>query len=181
RVRTGYYKTATIKSDLYNGQVAFELIDGLVKYNTNEQGNVEKKNSTLSVSEQNQLIDMMVGVIFQDAVQSDTFETKFQRAADKVLNEIYSMEKLVAQNPAKREEIERKYGPLISSYRFILGARMKGLNVSDINLTGDSKYDNKANINKIKLINGEVIDNTMGQYSFDTLRRLVKDKYIKAN
>ena len=181
RVKTGYYKTATIKSDMYNGQVAYELIDGLVKYNTNEQGNVEKKNSTLSVSEQNQLIDMMVGVIFQDAVQSDTFETKFQRAADKILSEVYSMEKLVAQNPAAREQIEKDYGPLISSYRFILGARMKGLNVNDINLTGDSKYDSKANVNKIRLINGEVIDNTMGQYSFETLKRLVKDKYTKAN
>jgi len=77
RVKTGYYKTATIKSDLYNGQVAFELIDGLIKYNTNEQGNVEKKNSTLSVSEQNQLIDMMVGIIFQDQFSQTHLKLNF--------------------------------------------------------------------------------------------------------
>lgn len=181
RVKTGYYKTAAIKSNIYDGQVAFELIDGLIKYYSDQQGNVIKARSSLTVSEQEQLLNMMVGVIFQDKVQSDNFEIKFQRAADKVLNEIYSMEKLVAQNPEKREQIEAKYGSVISTYRFILGARMKGLNVNDLNLSGNTAYDEKANINKIPLINGETIDNTMGQYSFDTLRRLVKDKYTKAN
>ena len=181
RVKRGYYKTAAIKSNIYDGQVAFELIDGLIKYYSDQQGNVIKARSSLTVSEQEQLLNMMVGVIFQDTVQSDNFETKFQRAADKVLNEIYSMEKLVAQNPEKRELIEGKYASVISTYRFILGARMKGLNVSDLNLSGNTAYNEKANINKIPLINGEIIDNTMGQYSFDTLRRLVKDKYTKAN
>ena len=181
RVKRGYYKTAAIKSNIYDGQVAFELIDGLIKYYSDQQGNVIKARSSLTVSEQEQLLNMMVGVIFQDKVQSDNFEIKFQRAADKVLNEIYSMEKLVAQNPEKREQIEAKYASVISTYRFILGARMKGLNVNDLNLSGNTAYDEKANINKIPLINGETIDNTMGQYSFDTLRRLVKDKYIKAN
>ena len=181
RVKRGYYKTAAIKSNIYDGQVAFELIDGLIKYYSDQQGNVIKARSSLTVSEQEQLLTMMVGVIFQDKVQSDNFEIKFQRAADKVLNEIYSMEKLVAQNPEKREQIEAKYASVISTYRFILGARMKGLNVNDLNLSGNTAYDEKANINKIPLINGETIDNTMGQYSFDTLRRLVKDKYIKAN
>lgn len=181
RVKRGYYKTAAIKSNIYDGQVAFELIDGLIKYYSDQQGNVIKARSSLTVSEQEQLLNMMVGVIFQDKVQSDNFEIKFQRAADKVLNEIYSMEKLVAQNPEKREQIEAKYASVISTYRFILGARMKGLNVNDLNLSGNTAYDEKANINKIPLINGETIDNTMGQYSFDTLRRLVKDKYTKAN
>ena len=181
RVKRGYYKTAAIKSNIYDGQVAFELIDGLIKYYSDQQGNVIKARSSLTVSEQEQLLNMMVGVIFQDKVQSDNFEIKFQRAADKVLNEIYSMEKLVAQNPEKREQIEAKYASVISTYRFILGARMKGLNVNDLNLSGNTAYDEKANINKIPLINGEIIDNTMGQYSFDTLRRLVKDKYTKAN
>jgi hypothetical protein len=181
RVKRGYYKTAAIKSNIYDGQVAFELIDGLIKYYSDQQGNVIKARSSLTVSEQEQLLNMMVGVIFQDKVQSDNFEVKFQRAADKVLNEIYSMEKLVAQNPEKREQIEAKYASVISTYRFILGARMKGLNVNDLNLSGNTAYDEKANINKIPLINGEIIDNTMGQYSFDTLRRLVKDKYTKAN
>jgi hypothetical protein len=181
RVKRGHYKTASIKSNVFDGQVAFELIPGLNQYYLNEEGNVARAKSVLSVGEQDQLINMIVGVMFQDKVQSDTFETRFQRAADKILTEVFSMEKLVAQNPEKRELIEKKYSKLISTYRFMLGARMKGLNVNDINLTGNTKYDSKTDVNKEALINGESIDNTMGQYSFEVLRRIAKDKYDKAN
>lgn len=181
RVKRGYYKTASIKSNIYDGQVAYELIPGLKQFYLNEEGNVARAKSVLSPGEQDQLINMVVGVMFQDNIQSDAFETRFQRAVDKILNEVYSMEKLVAQNPEKRDLIERKYNKIISTYRFILGARMKGLNVNDINLTGDTKFDNKSEKNGEILINGETIDNTMGQYSFEVLRRLTKDKYDKAN
>jgi len=181
RVKRGYYKTASIKSNIYNGQVAYELIPGLKQFYLNEEGNVARAKSVLSPGEQDQLINMVVGVMFQDNVQSDTFDIRFQRAVDKVLNEVYSMEKLVAQNPEKRDLIEQKYSQIISTYRFILGGRMKGLNVNDINLTGDIKFDNKSEKNGESLINGETIDNTMGQYSFEVLSRLTKDKYDKAN
>ena len=181
RVKRGYYKTASIKSNIYDGQVAYEIIPGLKQYYLNEQGNVVRAKSVLSPGEQEQLLNMVVGVMFNDSVQSDTFETRFQRAANKILDEIYSMEKLVAQNPEKRELIEQKYSKLISTYRFVLGARMQGKNVNDINLTGDARFDNKTELNREDLINGETIDNTMGQYSFEVLRRLAKDKYDKAN
>jgi hypothetical protein len=181
RVKTGYYKTATIKSDIYNGQVAFEIIPGPIKYYSDVEGNVIKSQSAVTVAEQNQLINMMVGVMFQDGVQSDTFDVKFERATSKLLSEIYSMEKLVAQNPEKKDMIESKYGSLISTYRFILGARTQGLAVNDINLSGNTKYDNRQGQNDINLINGERVDNTLGQYSYDLLKKLTKEKYDKAN
>jgi hypothetical protein len=181
RVKRGYYKTASIKSNIYDGQVAYEIVPGLKQYYLNEQGNVVRAKSVLSPGEQEQLLNMIVGVMFKDNIQSDTFEERFQRAANKILDEIYSMEKLVAQNPEKRDLIEQKYSKLISTYRFVLGARMQGKNVNDINLTGDTRFDNKTEANREDLINGETIDNTMGQYSFEVLRRLAKDKYDKAN
>ena len=181
KIKTGYYKTATIQSNVFDGHTAFEVIPGLVKYYSNEEGATLRAQSTLNPSEQVQLVNMVVGVIFQDKVQTDNFDTKFQRAVDKVLEEVYSMEKLVSQNPAMKDAIIAKYGPMISSFRFVLGARMKGLSVMDINLSGDIKNDNKQSPNTINLINDEKIDNTMGQHSFDVLRKIVKEKFDKTN
>jgi hypothetical protein len=182
RVKTGYYKTATIKSDAFAGQVAYEIIPGPIKYYSDVEGNVIKANSAITVAEQNQLINMMVGVIFQDGIQSDTFDAKFQRAADKLISEVYNMEHLVAQNPEKADLIKAKYAPLINTYNFILGGRMKmGHSLYDINMSGNSKYDNRVSSIRISLINGESILNTSGEYSFELLKKLTKEKFDKAN
>lgn len=180
KIKSGHYRTATIKSNMFDGQSAFELISGPIRYYKDDKGNNLKAATNLNPTEQNNLINMMVGTMLLDN-STTKFNDKFEAAVDKLLKEVYDIDKIVSQKPELKELIVAKYGDMITKFRFVMGARMKGIPTYDLNYTGDPLNDNKQNVNIIRLINEDKIDNSMGQYSYDRLKALVKDRYTKAN
>jgi len=179
KIATGYYKSAAIKSNMYDGQVAFELIPG-PNIILNEQGNTDIH--WLQTSEQNRLIDMVVGELLKDD-SNDNFDDKFDNVTTKIIDSIYNIDLIINQNEktkASALDIKQKYGDMFNAYRFMLGARMKGYQADDINLTGDSRYDNRATKNPYNLTGVGYVDNTSGQYSYQILKKLVKKKYDSA-
>ncbi len=180
KIKNGYYKTATIKSNMFEGQVAFELLDGPIRYYTDDKGNNLKAVTKLNPTEQNQLVNMVVGNMLLDT-RTVNFDTKFETTIDKILNEIYDINKLIAQKPESKDAILAKYNEKYTKFRFVMGGRMKGIPIYDLNYTGDPRNDNKQNVNIIRLINEDQIDNSLGQHSFERLKAIVKDRYNKAD
>ena len=173
RIRKGGYRNVAVStSELFNNDVAYE-IPGLKKIvpAANEAG-VGQRLSTISSSEQDQLVNMMTYVMLSDTVKSETFSQKFDRSAKILLDSVYNIDRLIAKNPSKKEEIVKAYGELYSQYRFMLGARMLGEQVSDINLSGREEYNN-AVISNIVSKSGEKLNNIDGSVSKKILMDLV--------
>ena len=180
RIRKGGYRNVSVAtSGLFENEVAYE-IPGLKKIvpATNEAG-VGQRLSTISSSEQDQLVNMMTYVMLTDTVKAETFSKKFDRAAKIVLDSVYNIDRLVAKDPSKKEEIVKTYGELYAQYRFMLGARMLGEQVSDINLTGRPQYNN-AVLSNIVSKSGEKLNNIDGSVSKKILMDLVFKNYERA-
>ena len=183
KIRSGGFSNAVITSEIYKGQVAFELIPGVVKYYRNEQGAVARNTTNMNTKDSSQLVNMVTGIVFSDE-SNDTFEKKFERAVELTLNEIYNIENLTAQVESEedKQDLIRRYGPMYQNFRFALGARFKGLTgAEDINYTDDETRSNKKTQNLIFRIGQDHIDNTNGEHSYKILKKLVKKKVDAVN
>lgn len=177
KIASGYFKSAVINSNMFDGQVAFEIIPGPNKY-INYLDEVVKDKYNLDTVDQEQLIDMVVGEMLKDS-SVKSFSQKFEETTTRLLDTVYNIDLIVSQNETTKANslrILEKFGNKFTAYRFILGGRVKGYEVNDVNLSGNSKYDGKVKKNLLK-IDGKEIDNTDGNYSYETLKKLVKKKY----
>lgn len=181
-IKSGRYKNKVATSGMFDNQVAFELIPGL-KEIVNTDAGVRQRQSTLTDFQQSQLVDMMTGYILEDGVK-ETFSAKFDRVAQLLLDYEYNMDVLLRTNadilkgnPELKEKVIKTMGPIYANYRFMLGARMKGEVVNDINSTEDSAYDKKTIKNN--LVNEQ--DNHLGNVSYEILKKLVKVKVDSMN
>lgn len=177
-IQRGRYSKKQIESGIYDGQVAFEIIQGLKEIVTDKLSatGVSQRVSILSAADQNQLVNMMTKYIIENT-SNQSFEEKFKTAQKILLEKVYNIDRLIEKNPAKAAEIKKTFGNLYSQYRFMLGARATGETIYDLNLTNDSKYDNRLLPNKIKVSKDEEpINNDLGQESLETLKKLVKKK-----
>lgn len=173
-IRKGHYKNEVLHSGIYEGTVAFELIPGLKSFSQNEYGKIIRRSTNLSTSEQRMLVNFVVGEIATDS-SDRTFEEKFDEKVDRVLNDIFNIDNLVRQNPSKESEILKKYGPLYSNFRFVLGARLKTLPLYDVNNTEIEAFDAVVEKNMVTTAEG-VVDNTNGEYSYNLFKKAVKLK-----
>lgn len=183
-IRKGAYKHAAVQSGIFDGQVAYELIPGLkrVVSNANTGGRNAIAPSVLSVSEQQQLVSMMTSYFLEEENTRETFDQRFERLAKKLIDEVYNIDKIIAANPGMDAAIRQKVGDRFANYQFMLGARMFGRTVYDINNTADDKYNGKVLRNTVSLIGeSEPKDNTDGSLSFQVLKKLVKKEYAAFN
>ena len=175
-IRTGHYKNAVIKSEMFKGQTAFELIPGLKRFSLNDAGTVTRAQTALTPSEQNGLTNFIVGEIAATA-STDTFDEQFERAVDKVLNEVFDISNLIRQKPSAEATIIAKYGPRYANFRFVLGARAKGLPVFDVNYTEKEELNGVVEKNTVVGPDNNPLDNTLGNYSKELLKKSVKQKF----
>jgi hypothetical protein len=181
-IKSGRYKNKVATSGIFDNQVAFELIPGL-KELVNTDAGVRQRQSTLTDFQQSQLVDMMTGYILEDGIK-ETFSAKFDRVAQLLLDYEYNMDvllrtnaDLLKDNPELKEKVIKTMGPLYANYRFMLGARIKGEAVYDINSTDNNAYDKK--VIKNNLVKEE--DNYLGNVSYEILKKLVKAKVDSMN
>jgi hypothetical protein len=184
-ISDGRFSQRVAQSGMFQDQVAYELIPGLKEYYMDDAFVTPRaRNGALSTYDQNQLISTVTAYLLNDFAKED-FDTKFDRNARKVLDEVYNIEKLVALSPKNRKGITEKYNPLISNYRFMLGARrprtegetlIEGETIYEVNISGNKSYDKK--ILSVAVVDGEV-DNNLGQVSYDALKRMVKKQIDK--
>jgi len=182
KIQSGHYGNRTYQSGIFENKVAFELIPiQTVRTKTPDGKSQFAKHVTLTTYEQTQLLNIINAQIFSDYTEKESFDVKFQKAVDTLLEKVISIENLVSQNPSKKDEIMRsKWAVLFNKYRFVLGGRMKNLPVYDINLTDDPTFDKK----KTKLMFASpdgLVDNSDGSQSFELLKKLSKISYEKAN
>lgn len=181
KIQTGHYKTTAIQSNIFDGKVAFELIPAQNVHYADLRGKKFTAKSTLTTTEQTQLINIVNAQIFDDSRTGISYDEKFNTAVDDILTNLFSVEKLIAQNPSKKEEIlNSNWARMYSKYRFVLGARLKGLKSYDINYTGEVASDKKKTKISIPSANGP-IENSRGEHSFEVLKKLAKQAYDKAN
>jgi hypothetical protein len=82
----------------------------------------------------------------------------------------------------KQNAIKKLYGDRYKNYQFMLGGRMRSVNVSELNGTGNPAYDNKFYKHSYKYSKNEAPkDNSKGEASYDILKDLVNKKYNTFN
>lgn len=180
-IRRGAYKHAAVQSGIFDGQVVYELIPGLKKV-VNDQGRTGIKSSVLGVSEQQQLVSMFTSYLLEEENTRESFDQRFERIAKKLIDEVYNLDKIIAANPGMEAQIREKAGERFANYQFMLGARMFGRPVYDINATSEEKYNNKTLKNTVKLIGEtEGQDNSNGAVSYNILKKIVKKELAVFN
>jgi hypothetical protein len=184
KIKTGQYRNEVISSGIMEGQTAYSLIPGIRQVSKTTTGIIGESTSTLSRSEQDQIVNMLAGFIIEDGVKGESFSDKYDRVAKAVLDGVYNMDvllaknaDLIAKNPSLKEEIIKTIGPVYSNYRFMLGARMNGEQLYDINSTDDASYNER--FSKKNVIAEQ--DNSLGQVSYEMLKEMVKDHVNNVN
>jgi hypothetical protein len=177
-IQRGSYSKKQIQSNIYDGQVAYEIIEGLkviVKDETSTVG-VGQKAMPLNDTDQSQLVSMVTKYVIENTNVTQSFDEKFKTAQKLILQNVYNLDEIIKKNPGKESEIRANYTSLISQYRFMLGARLNGETIYDINNSGNDKYDNRILPNKVLINENETLNNDLGQVSLETLKKLVKKK-----
>jgi hypothetical protein len=186
RVSSGYYTGSVMASEIYDGQAAYEIIEGLVEIE-NLPGGVgitDRIGSLNSAEQQNELVNMVTYYMLKGYNDKQTFEQNFDRMAKVILDKEYNLDRLIANHPEKRDQILEVLGNTWKNYRFMLGARMLGEVLPDLNNTGNPDYDNLVRPNSVKRNDGagdSFVDNANGQESKKTLMKLVKANFEKIN
>jgi hypothetical protein len=186
RVSSGYYTGSVMASEMYDGQAAYEIIEGLVEIE-NLPGGVgitDRIGSLNSAEQQNELVNMVTYYMLKGYNDKQTFEQNFDRMAKVILDKEYNLDRLIDKYPKKRDQILEVLGNTWKNYRFMLGARMLGEVLPDLNNTGNPDYDNLIRHNSVKRNDGTgdiFVDNTNGQESKKTLMKLVKANFEKIN
>lgn len=185
-IRRGRYSQAVVTSQMFDGQVAYEMIEGLIEIIPNPDGvGVVERPMTLSSSEkQNDLVNMVTYYLLKGYNNKETFEQNFDRVAKVILEKEYNLDRLIALHPEKREQILARLGDTWKHYRFMLGARMLGEELFDLNNSGNPDYDGLLRPNEVErnTPNGKnVVDNIDGKASKEVLMKLVKAQFDKIN
>ena len=142
-ISTGYYKNATIKSGLFEGQTAYEIIEGPTEvYLSAETNTPTKRRAVMTGNEQRQLVYLLSHNILNDSSSTLSFEEKFEKHR-KELYDLYNIEQFKSL-PTNKKIIE-KYGRLFNIYRFVLGAQLDNPALANkaINSTGNPGYNNQ--------------------------------------
>jgi hypothetical protein len=63
KIKTGQYKNQVVSSGMFDGQVAYSLIEGLREVR-NDNGRVGEATSFLTRADQDQLVNMLAGYMF---------------------------------------------------------------------------------------------------------------------
>lgn len=182
KVANGYYNTRSMQELANNTAASYLAVPGLnIIYKDPITSKLKAKPSMIGSNELNQLTNMLVyNIIENEQNKRLTFKQKFDQASDSLLDTVYNLNVLTAQtdNENIKQELIKEFGDLYNQYRFVLGARMKGKDVYDINHSGDSKYNTKTYKNEYKdsLLN-IVKPNLLGEYSYELLEKLTESKY----
>jgi hypothetical protein len=187
-IKSGKYKSEALSSGIFQGQTAYVLVPGLREV-ASQQGIIGEKTSTLASIDQDQIINMMAGLIIEDGNNTQTFSEKYDRIAKDVLDNVYNLDvvlvknaELIAKDPSLEQRIIDTIGPLYSNYRFMLGARMSGEKLFDINNTGDPAYNERnSSKNIVTSTDKDAQDNNLGQVSYEMLKNLVLDHVKSVN
>lgn len=173
RIRRGGYTSTVANSGMFDTETVFE-IRGLKEIVNHPELGTIKRNTVLSVEEQKQLVMMMTKYFITDNRKGETFEQKFDRIAKTVMEHEYNLDKMLASYPEELHTvIMRDYAERIRQYRFVLGARMLGEDLPDLNKTDKGEFNGKKYPSVIKIA-GVERDNTNGEVSKEELMKLVK-------
>ncbi len=180
-IAKGRYRNAVIQTGMFDGKMAFEVIPGVRKFVRNSLGEVLAEQSDLTQSTETQLVGMMVREILNNKTEGANFDQKFKEAAHHLIHTVYNMDLVLRQIPESRPDLREKaqqmFGEQFTQMRFALGARLQGLNVYDINQTGDDAYDGVMlpnKINKVEYPND-------GADAVEVLKRLVQQRMNEIN
>jgi hypothetical protein len=183
-IATGHYKHVAIQSGMYDGKAAYELVEGINELSLDNPANPEDvsyKSKSLTVDQQNQMIYMVTRHILNDS-RSVSFDEKFDAATKYIREEVYNVDAIASKWPGMDvTAFKAKYGNLYSQYQFMLGGRMFGMNINDINSTGLEENNNIVLENTITNSEGESIDNTMGQFSYNQVKQMVSEHMKNLN
>jgi hypothetical protein len=180
-IAKGRYRQAVIQSEMFKGKMAFEVIPGVRKFVRNPLGNVVAEESTLDQSTQTQLVGMIVREVLNNKTEGANFDQKFKEAAHHLIHTVFNIDLVLRQIPESRPDLREKakqmFGPQFTQMRFALGARAQGLNIFDINQTGDEAYNGIMLPDKV---NGVEVAND-GTASMETVKRLVQQRMDEIN
>ena len=191
KIRKGDIDVQVKNSNMYNEEVAYAKIPGLLTNVIDVQSGVIKQKATvLESKERNELINSVVNQILTDesikeitAIDStEQFDLKFKAATSKLLEDVWNFDKMIASIPVAnveaRERFTAKYKNLWTNYSFILGGRLEGYTIYDLNESNDISKNGKMykTRNRVKATD-ELTDNTNGQVSLEILKNEVRDKY----
>jgi hypothetical protein len=185
KIRKGEMRAAVKEENLFNNEIAFDNITGLLKNTVDQRtGNVKQVATQLESLQNNELIDSVVEQLFKiDIANEDaSFEDKFNEATISLLENTWNYDLLKAQisedDTEKQALLKKLFYNKFSQYRFILGARMRGVVVYDLNDTTNPGLDKKIYKNKYRRNANEAVkDNTNGSESYEQLKKAVKEKY----
>ena len=180
-IAKGHYKKSAIQTGMFDGKMAFEVIEGVRKFVRDPLGGVIVEETTLDQSTQTQLVGMMVREIINNKTEGTTFEEKFNQAAHQLTHTMFNLDLVLRQIPESRPDLREKakqmFGEQYAQMRFALGARKNGLNIFDINQTGDAAYDGVMLPNRVNGVE-QVND---GSAAVETLKKLVKQRLEEIN
>lgn len=142
QVARGEYSSRVIESGMFENQTAFELIPTRAHARM-VNGKMVIKKGMMGVGESKQVVNRMASLISNDPSER-SFDQKFQSAAEKVINDHFNLEKLIAQKPEFEAQIRERFEAHFNDVRFVLGGRAMGMNIPDVNQTGNPNLDNIA-------------------------------------
>jgi len=179
KIRKGDFTSQVKESEVFNNEIAFLSIRGLLKVTTDPKtGKTKTVKTELTSKQKNELIDSVVFELLND--KSDkSFDERFAQATLNALS-VWDFDAYYNQitDPDKAAAFKKEFYEKWTNFRFVLGGRMHGLAVYDINDTNDPKNDNKTYKNTYKFsTNSETVDNFQGQASYALLRDEVERKY----
>jgi len=186
KIAAGKYATRSMQELANNDSISYLTVPGLnIIYKDYDTSKIKAKASVLGSNELNQLTNMLVySIISNEENTKLSFNEKFDIATKTLLDTVYNLDVLTSQtdNEQIKQSLIEEFSDLYNQYRFVLGARLKGLSVFDINHTGSVDYSTQVLKNEYKdaLLNKSE-PNGLGEYSYETLKKIVESKYKTLN
>jgi predicted NAD-dependent protein-ADP-ribosyltransferase YbiA (DUF1768 family) len=191
KIRKGDINVQVKNSEMYNDEVAYASIPGLL---TNvmdvHSGNIKQKATALESKERSELINSIVEQMLRtESVREitsidkgDEFNLRFEAARLKLLEDTWNFDKILATISETKQELRDKftikYKNLWTNYSFILGGRLEGYKIYDLNESNDISKNGKVYKTRNRVnATDELQDNTNGVVSLEILKNEVRDKY----
>lgn len=191
KIRKGDINVEVKNSEMYNDEVAYASIPGLL---TNvmdvHSGNIKQKATILESKQRSELINSVVEQMLRTESireitsidKDDEFDLRFEAARLKLLQYTWNFEAMVSRIPENNQELRdkftAKYKNTWTNYSFILGGRMEGYAIYDLNESNDISKDGKIYKTRNRVnATDELQDNTNGAVSLEILKNEVRDKY----
>jgi predicted NAD-dependent protein-ADP-ribosyltransferase YbiA (DUF1768 family) len=191
RIRKGDINVEVKNSEMYNDEVAYASIPGLLTNVMDVQsGNIKQKATVLESKERSELINSVIEQMLRNESvreitsidKDDEFNLRFEAARLKLLEDTWNFDKILSSIPENKQDLRdkftAKYKNLWTNYSFILGGRMEGYQIYDLNESNDISKNGKIYKTKNRVnANDELQDNTNGVVSLEILKNEVRDKY----